>query len=167
MARSSACCTATQALIALAFHPHALAFEFFDLLTAGGALFALQPGQFLFVVVQRLTALAFFAGQAAVLAVDLLQARLQQGQPLLLAVAVHAQLQFTQFANAAAQGHQRGMVLARRAERFHLPSRGDHCMVRTIELGEVFDQPVCRFEGARLIEHEATQEGVEIAEVLR
>ncbi|MCW0438183.1 hypothetical protein NB723_003147 [Xanthomonas sacchari] len=158
---------AAHALVALALDAAAFALQRLDLLAALRALLGLQLGQGLLVVVQRFAALPFLAGQAAVLRVQFLQARVQQGQAALLAVTVDAQLQFAQLADAVAQRQQFGVVVARRGQGFHLAPRGHHRVVRAVEFGKVLDQAVGGLEGARLVEHEAAQEGVEIAQVLR
>ncbi|MNM43416.1 hypothetical protein D3C81_542960 [compost metagenome] len=144
----------------------AFALQFLDALTALLALQAFQFNQLLFVVVQRLTTLAFLAHQATVDHVHFAHALVDQLQPRFFAVAVNADLQVTQVGHALAQLGQVVMELARRGQCLHLTARGDHGMVGTVEFGEVFDQAIGRFKRARFFEHEATQEGVEVAQVL-
>ena len=60
----------------------------------------------------------------------------------------------------------RGVGVAGRRQHLDLPARGDHGAVRLVQLDELLHQPVGHLEGARRVEHEFAQEGVQVAQVL-
>lgn len=144
-----------------------LAFQRVDPLAALAAALGLQIGQALLVVIHCSAALALLAGQALVVDVQCMQARIQQRKPALLAIGVQAELEFLQAAALTLHRLQVLVMRTRGQQRFDLPPCGDHRQMRSIEFGEVAHQPLAGVKGLGRLEHEAAQEHIEIAEILR
>lgn len=118
-------------------------------------------------VIHCSAALALLAGQALVVDVQCMQARIQQRKPALLAIGVQAELEFLQAAALTLHRLQVLVMRTRGQQRFDLPPCGDHRQMRSIEFGEVAHQPLAGVKGLGRLEHEAAQEHIEIAEILR
>lgn len=112
-------------------------------------------------------AAAFLAFETAIERIQLGQPRVEQAQPLALAVAVHAGQQFVQLAAFAPHVHQPLVRRTRWTQGLDLLARGDHRLVRFVQLGEFGHQAIGHGEGFRALQHEVAQEVVEVAQVLR
>ncbi len=148
-----------------ALHLCLLAFQRIDALATLAATLRLQIGQPLLVIVQRGAALAFLTGQPLIVHVQFVQARIQQGEPALLAVRIDAELQLLQLPTLTPHQLQVVVMRARWQQRFDLPARGNHRPMGAIELGKVAHQPLGGVEGLGLFEHEPAKEHIEIAEI--
>ena len=157
---------ALDAGIAFRRYPSLLLLETINRVSAALAPLMLQILQAKVVVLQNLLLPGQLGGGCMRLHVQFGKSCIQQRQPALLTEQINALSLFEQLAAGAAQGLQRLEAVAGGRERIHLLTRHHYGAMRGVEFAEVFDQPIGGSERLRLVQHEAAQKLVEIAQIL-
>jgi hypothetical protein len=156
----------SQALLALLLQRRFFRLPAFHLVAANLPMPTFQFSQGVVMLVERRLFSTDLTLQTVSLNIQALNLLVQQVDTTTPTVTIDSGQKFVEAAAFIQQQLSLLMLLSCRNQGLHLPSCGNHSLVRRIEFIELTDQSIRHLEGRWFVQHEVPQEGIEIAEVL-